>query len=89
MAEKNEKIQKQEPNVTVSITSGSWPIGLLKEWEADCIKNYGNCRWMKMWNDHLIAKQATAFAEILKDEIEVLKLRLDKLERKKKRNLMK
>jgi len=85
MAEKidKENPENREPNVVISVTCGSWPVGLFRQWEQDCMMNYGNCRWMKMWNDHLIAKQATSFAEILKEEIEMLKIKIDRIENRK------
>lgn len=85
MVEKVEKVEKKkvEPiqvtpqdDVRVSITSGNWPVHLLREWEIDCKANYNDIRWMKIYSDHKQAKQIGQvmgmFTE-LKSEIEELK----------------
>ena len=76
-----EKIEEKKRNATVTVTSGAWPIGLFREWDKDCIARFGNCRWMKMWHDHLAAKQLDVFTTLM-GKLEELKFRIDKLEKK-------
>ena len=40
----------------VGIFMGNFPEKLAKEWEEDCIKYYGGCRWMKAYSDHCKAR---------------------------------
>jgi len=58
-------------NITITLVCGSFPFQLSKEWEADCKARFGDCRWMKMWHDHLLAKQfenLTAFLAQVRTE---------------------
>ncbi len=66
MAEKTEQSEKtsKTDQITVNVTSGAFPLKLWKEWDADCKENFGDCRWMKMWHDHLIAKTHKVFLEL-------------------------
>jgi len=80
MVEEN-KTDEKEPNVTLTVTAGSFPMSLFLEWDKDCKDRFGHCRWMKMWHDHLAAKQVSMLS-LLMTEIETLKLRLDRLEKK-------
>ncbi len=56
----------------VGIIVGSFPFTLWKEWDNDCKANYGDCRWAKMWSDHLRAnmKIEEIRKEILQEEPE-------------------
>ena len=38
-------------------TFGQFPKAFWKEYEKDCKENYGDIRWAKAWNDHIIARQ--------------------------------
>ena len=40
----------------VGIFMGNFPEKLAKEWEQDCQKYYGGCRWMKAYSDHCKAR---------------------------------
>ncbi len=35
---------------------GDFPPKFAEEWLKDCENNFGSCRWMKIWTDHLKAK---------------------------------
>lgn len=39
-------------------TVSGFPDAQWKEWETDCKKNFGDCRWLKMWNDHMRADES-------------------------------
>lgn len=70
-----------ERNVNVSVTASSFPPHLFLEWDADCKLNFGDCRWMKMWFDHLCAKQIRPFGELY-EELANIKVKLRELEEK-------
>lgn len=75
--------KEESPNVTVSVTSGAFPLRLFKEWDTDCKENFGNCRWMKMWHDHCASQDLDIF-RVLFEEIEILKKRVGLIEKKPK-----
>jgi len=75
----------KEKNTSLTVSCSSFPFKLWKSWDSDCIETFGNCRWMKMWHDHLASKQLDVFG-VLMEQIEELKFRLDKLEKKPKRD---
>jgi len=68
-------------NVTWGLVASGFPYDLFQEWEADCKKNYGNCRWMKVWHDHLSAKSSNDLVALLKKTNE-LESKLEVLEAK-------
>lgn len=61
----DEKKQNSEGNITLTVTCSSFPFQLFKEWEQDCKARFNNCRWMKMWFDHMLARQFEALAKFL------------------------
>ena len=63
---------------TICVT---FPLPILEKWDEDCKKNYGDCRWMKCWNDHLAAKREPILNALL-GELSMLKARIEKLEGK-------
>lgn len=69
----------EEKKALLSFTTSGFPFRLFKEWNKECIEKFGNCRWMKMWHDHLMAKQIDVFV-VLIEQIESLKKRMDNLE---------
>ena len=77
-----EKKNKGNQTMTVNVTSGSFPLNLFMEWDKDCKENFGNCRWMKMWHDHLVAKKFSIFLKLF-DEIEMIKEQLNEMKNKK------
>lgn len=56
---------------TVTVISNAFPSELFDEWDEDCRKIHGDCRWMKMWFDHMVAKK-----------IPDLEARIEELEKK-------
>jgi len=77
------RVEEEEPNVTITAVAGSFPMSLFLEWDEECKNRFGHCRWMKMWHDHLVAKQIESL-NLLLTEIEMLKIRLERLEKKPK-----
>jgi len=78
MEKKEKKESAEESAVTVSVTSGAFPLKLWKEWDADCKENFGDVRWLKMWNDHLMAKRFEKFMQLF-DEYKTTKDMLEHL----------
>lgn len=72
---------KERATETYSVKCSGFPKELWLEWEADCKRKYGDCRWMKMWYDHLRAKELDRF-EVVFQKIVELELKLKKLEEK-------
>lgn len=77
------KSEEEKVGATCSITSGAFPLSLFRKWEDDCISNFGNCRWMKMWSDHLAAKQITLIAN-LAERVEELERHLESFNKEEK-----
>ena len=46
----------KSPSGNYGIFVGDFPPKLAEEWLNDCVNNFGSCRWMKIWTDHLKAK---------------------------------
>jgi len=61
----DEKKQTSNGNITITVTCSSFPFQLFKEWEQDCKARFNDCRWMKMWHDHLMAQQFYALSKFL------------------------
>lgn len=61
----------------VSMPVGSFPLKLWQEWEQDCKENFNGIRWMKIWNDHLKAKNNN-----LEFEVELYKVEMEKQKEK-------
>ena len=79
MAEKEAVESKERPTTTYSIKCSGFPEQLWKEWDADCKRKYGDCRWMKMWMDHLAAKEADKLALVI-EKLTELEYRIKMLE---------
>jgi len=78
--EKEEGRKRAEGTVSVGVSA--FPIGQWKEWEKDCKEKYGDCRWIKMWSDHVRANEYVFYEELIK-RIRVLEDRVLKHEPKK------
>lgn len=63
---KDEKLNEAEKPIkritTVKFSINGMPNALFNEWNEDCIAQYGDCRWMKAFNDH---KKAQKYEEML------------------------
>ena len=66
---------------TVSPTFGKFPAKMWWEYEKDCEENFNGTRWVKAWNDHIIAKQ-------IKKEGQMWNFMNDKLEEVQEQNVV-
>lgn len=80
MSEKPETSETRPQGTIVPKVSG-FPVTLWNEWDAECKLNFGDCRWMKIWHDHLRAREFENH-QILINRIEGLEIKLNALERK-------
>jgi hypothetical protein len=55
------------------IVCKGFPLNPWTAWDKDCEENYHGIRWLKMWSDHLIAKDK------LRERDEVVNEVLDKV----------
>ena len=73
---------------TISVPVSAFPLEMWEEWNSDCQKRFGDCRLIKMWNDHNVAKNMEMYSivvskvELLEGKIEVLVNELNKLQGK-------
>lgn len=75
MDTEKEKDQLERPSVkseprrraqgTMSLSVSAFPDELWKEWNMDCKLNYGDCRWIKMWNDHQRSKHLLLYEDLV------------------------
>jgi hypothetical protein len=83
------KKEKNEGNVKVGFAANDFPLSNFIEWDLDCKQHFGDCRWLKLWNDHMISKSVGLHSlmvekiENLEKEIELLKNK-PKIKKKKK-----
>ena len=63
----------------VSPTFGKFPYIFWAEWDKDCVNNYGGTRWMKAWQDHIVAMQTKKEDALWNLDLE-LKNRIDAFE---------
>jgi len=57
--------ENDKNKVTVGLNANSFPLSNFIEWDKDCKQYFGDVRWLKIWNDHLMAKQTLLNAELL------------------------
>lgn len=57
--------ENDKNKVTVGLSANSFPLANFIEWDKDCKQFFGDVRWLKIWNDHLMAKQTLLNAELL------------------------
>ena len=82
MNEQNEKFEKktrQRAEGTRAFHVAGFPIDLAEDWNMDCKESFGDCRWVKMWNDHLRAKDYKHYQFVL-NKIKALEEKVDELE---------
>lgn len=60
MSEKAQSREKPRDRVRAEATqvliASAFPIQFYREWKEDCKQNFGDCHWIKAWNDHQNAK---------------------------------
>jgi len=80
MVEEEKETDKETvPNVTMKVTASAFPMNLFREWDKDCKERFGDCRWMKMWNDHLASKSMELYLD-LSTQLTEMKSRVAKIE---------
>ena len=67
--------ERKRPAESIAPVMAGFPLKLWEQWDRDCKENYGDCRWMKAWNDHLRARE-TVQVDFLMQEILELKAEL-------------
>lgn len=73
-----EKIPRNRAEGTVGFTVSAFPSTQWSEWDKDCKRNFGDCRWIKIWHDHVRAKDYEFYEESL-NRIRVLEQEVQKL----------
>lgn len=73
---------RKRPEGTMSFCVSAFPIHQWNEWVKDCKEKWGDCYWIKIWGDHVVAKDKK-FLETILTEVEELKCRISSLESKK------
>lgn len=73
---------EERAHATWAFQVAAFPYNKYEEWNTDCIENFGNCRWMKMWHDHLAARNQELYIMLI-EKIGTLESRLQVLEEKK------
>jgi len=48
--------ENKEMNVQRSFKVSGMPMSQWLRWEQSCIDNFGDCYWLKIWNDHVRAQ---------------------------------
>ncbi len=85
MVDKEDAKKNERVNATVGMTVGGFPARYFGDWEADCRERFAGTYWMKMWNDHQ-AGQQIGFFQVVLDEINELRKRIESLEAKPAKN---
>lgn len=83
-------IKPKPTECTIDLNVSNFPVLNWDEWEADCKAHFNNCRWMKMWADHLRARdmeyvvvsKQTELVSSLLEKMEFLEQKLELLEQK-------
>ena len=68
-------------NVTIGLVAAGFPLDLFQLWEEDCKENFGNHRWVKIWQDHLTSRVGMDVVQLIK-AVESLQERVFELERR-------
>ena len=80
--EVSEKPEIPRAQGTVIPKVSGFPIPLWKEWDFECKRDFGDCRWMKIWHDHLRAKDFQSY-QFLVAKINELERKTDLLAKNK------
>jgi len=83
--DKRSSVFKREPNLTVTVTSGKFPVHLFQEWDKDCNETFGGCRWMKMWHDHQTTSNMDLFRKLF-DRIDTLEAKMESIKGDEKKD---
>ncbi len=81
----SEENGRKRAESTISFGVSAFPINLANEWDADCKQNFGDCRWIKMWNDHEKSKEYRFYREVM-DRLDGLEREITNLKNTKGQN---
>lgn len=73
--------QRERAQGTFTSTFTGFPIAQWRDWETSCKEQYGDCRWLKMWDDHRKARELEMLDTLVK-LVNSLKERIDVLDKK-------
>ena len=66
MEEKKEEKTGRRPNpILTGFNVSGFPFKQFLEWKQDCESNYANNYWVKIWSDHLKAKNADLQEQVM------------------------
>ena len=71
MGEKEEQETRARADGAVTVRASAFPIELWKEWEKDCKEKFSDCRWIKIWSDHVRAKNNDKLEQLESNVIEL------------------
>jgi len=66
---KVERADSRGNEISVSINCSSFPAKLFIEWDKDCKERFNDCRWMKIWHDHMTAKNFEAVTKLMESVV--------------------
>mgnify|MGYP003112173192 FL=1 len=46
---------REKKGASITIQASGFPLSAFKEWDESCKRDFGDCRWLKMMNDHKMA----------------------------------
>lgn len=83
----NDKIEKKKDkkdgNVKVGFVANDFPLSNFIDWDIDCKTRFGDCRWLKIWNDHMLSK-SVGLHSLLVEKIDNLENEITQLKAKPK-----
>ena len=62
---KTKSTTKSRAEGTTSFSVAAFPLKQWVEWSTSCRKDFGDLRWIKMWNDHLRSKEYDFYTELV------------------------
>lgn len=65
MSMNEETDSRRRADTAAYFTVSAFPAELWKEWDAGCKARFGDCRWIKMWNDHLRSKDIALYDDMI------------------------
>jgi len=79
--EKKEKESRIRAQGTIDFHVSGFPSTQWVEWDKNCKEEFGDCRWLKILENHKIANYLEMYKR-LQDDIESLKVKVQELEQK-------
>lgn len=88
----NKNLKEDTGPVTYPVIN-RFPMSKWMEWEKDCKENYNDCRWFKMWSEHIAVKNDVKYSALydtikqLEERILVLEIKLKELQENKSKKV--